>query len=415
MATLIDAVKTAGKRAFCSLQSTGYNAWYLFSKIADGDILAAGKFADASNGLFCNNPVPLVFGSSAQPPFSGGQCNTLYRVQFQYTHEAVTNFNTCDMAATTEQYDSGSPGNLQGPITAIQAVVRQVSSNCGGVSSYNIDIVGANGVVLGGPQLPGQGPNPPVITNIVITRADGMPDSCGSLPPVVPPYEPGSTTIVDDITYEPEGGGTQITIPATVVLGFAFVDIDANIRVPVTVNLGGIKIPLTLNVTTGDINLGGIRVGSPDIDYKFDIRVGGPGGITTPPGVEPPIGPPPGEPDYPELDQPPEPDSEPIIIGAVVTTTNITGRRDLLYQGGGNPNIEIPRLGFIQFLNYVPGLGLAWSEDIPVKNLRHLIRNPWPYGAVAVEGSPRNGVSWTITPVYKQAQFPIEYPDLVAI
>lgn len=415
MVTFIDAVKSAGKRAFCSLQSAGFNAWYLFSRLAEGDIVNAGKFADASNGLFCNNPVPPVFGSSAQPPFTGGQCNTLYRVRFQYTHTGVINFNTCETAETTEQYDSGAPGNLAGPITAIRPRVRQTSANCGGVSTYDIDILGAGGTLLGGPQVPGAGPNPPVITNIVITRADGLADDCGSLPPVVPPYQPGSTTIIEDITYEPEGGGPQITIPATVILGFAYVDANANIRIPVTVNLGGIKIPLSLNVTTGDINLGGIRVGSPDIDNKFDIRVGGPGGTTIPPGTEPPIGPPPGEPDYPELDEPPEPDIEPIIIGAVVTTNNIVGRRDLLYQGGGNPNIEIPRLGFINFLNYVPGLGLAWSEDIPIKNLRHLVQNPWPYGAVAVEGSPRNGVTWTITPVYRQAQLPIEYPDLVSI
>lgn len=407
MATLIDAVKNAGKQAFCTLQSAGYNAWYLFSKLAEGDMQAAGKFATASNGLFCNNPVDVPFGQLPSGPFTGGQCPT------GYLGEAAFNYPNGTRGYLLQK------GGLVGPIKGIVPVGTGVDGLGRTYTNWNFDtatgLVEPNGSGWVYDENLGQGIPKATLVSQTYTRMDGEPDNCGDIGGAVPPYEPGSTTIVTDITYTPEGGGPNITIPATVILGFAYVDANANIRIPVTVNLGGVKIPLSLNLTTGDINFGGIRVGSPDIDVKFDIRLGGPGGITVPPGSEPPIGPPPGEPDYPELEEQPEPDTEPIIVGAVVTTNNIIGRRDLLYQDGGNPNIEIPRLGFINFLNYVPGLGLAWSEDIPIKNLRHLVQNPWPYGAIAVEGSPRNGVSWTITPVYKQSQIPIEYPDLVEV
>lgn len=150
----------------------------------------------------------------APPPFTGGQCaGVLYNISATVT--ATSPFTGAVFTTTSSVARAG-------PIQAViptALVNRSVCTLPGGASGFrtfsNIRLritVTANGISAPAPStvIPGDwGPstctlNPAepndlaVLTNLVITRADGLPDECGNLPDTVrpgpnPPPDPGPT------------------------------------------------------------------------------------------------------------------------------------------------------------------------------------------------------------------------------
>lgn len=240
------------------------------------------------------------------------------------------------------------------------------------------------------------------IRDLMFVRADGLPDDCGDPPPVIPPPVNNYNQYDVDVTYN-DNDGNDITVPVTLIYGQAFIDADFNVQIPVKVNLTPqVSFNATLNVQTGDIkfNL------APTIDLSggtYNIGFGGDNRSTTNTtnyyvGGDPP--PPPDGSESDDTPPPTAPQSEQLIRGVIVTVTAHSGVMEgVFFQDGGNPDIYIPNLGYVQFAIRV-GSSVSWTADKPVKSLRSFIPCDWEGGAVDVQGTPRPGVEWTLTPVY---------------
>lgn len=349
---------------------------------------------------FCNEPHP---NPPASPPFAGGRCPVIYLVTVRWTAPSLV--------LGVSDYDDTSFNPVGGPISGLY--VEAVTSGLDERWEMGIDATDPN---LGTPSrfqarsidrlTWGQ----PTGTILSIVRDDGLPDDCGDLGDDVldtaplPPPQPITINYFDN-------DNNLVFFNGFLTLGFAYFDNDLNVHIPVNID---VPISVNPNFNFGfnfdiDFNLG---------DNSFTIKP------PAPPGERPPLPPgrPPGEdpgdprpeppppPPPPDVPKPPdrEEDSppEPVIRGVLVT---VVSDEDALTVGGlaqgDNPNIAIPNYGYVNFFTRLNGSVGGWSPDLPVKNARTLITCPWPGGAQRVEGTPRPGVQWVITPVYGPGGF----------
>jgi hypothetical protein len=215
-----------------------------------------------------------------------------------------------------------------------------------------------------------------------------------------------------DIDYY---GGNTVNIPLIAAFGFAKVDLNGELKIPINIDLGGIHFKADFNLNTGDIDF------FPISNYFGDRRPGPAPRDVVPPGgggdgPEDGDNPPPVPNPPPSIPPPPPPpdedneDSESVIIGVLVTVNAIASSTTTVLFQDDNPDIHVPNLGFVQFLSPVGRLASGWSSDIPVKNRRHLIPCPWPFGAIKVTGTPKSGVQWTLTPLYSKKLSPTLVP-----
>lgn len=256
---------------------------------------------------------------------------------------------------------------------------------------------------------PGQKWNLQTITvlNTEATPLDpGADNNCG-IQPDPPPYRPEDFTFPAPITYTPPGGA-DITIPFTAIVGLIYVDADLNVKMPVTFNVNptanlntniNFEFNATLNLNTGDV--------------EVDFIPNGPGS-PEPPALPPTSRPPITSPTNPAPPRPPSiPDAEPDpedaeegrqLVGVIVTSefTSPNPNASTIFQGD-NPNIQIPNLGYISFAIRTSSGAVAWTNDIPVKNLRAYIPVPENTTAIRAAGTPKRDVSWVLTPVYEKA------------
>lgn len=218
------------------------------------------------------------------------------------------------------------------------------------------------------------------------------------------PPPPGWNVKTGDITVGGGGGGGGITIPIAAVYAPITVNIDGTIKIPINVDVGGVKVNFNYDASRD------VYYTTPSGGGK-DYRPGEqPTDWEPAPGTRPPA-PPAGIP-APTIGDDLADDSDPsgrrVIVAVLVTVTSIPSSVSRLYQGD-NPMVGLPDLGIVQFLCRVGTKDFGWTGDIRVKNERHLIPCPIETGAIRVAGTPRTGVNWTLTPLYSRKSEPVNF------
>ena len=216
--------------------------------------------------------------------------------------------------------------------------------------------------------------NSSVIHEVWFTETpDG--DDCGDLPPVVDDYDP--QPVSRSITYITNEGDTITELGDFVLL--APVIIGGNVIAPVTVNIGGIKIPLRINFSTGDINFES-GDGFPDTPIPTVEEE-----PVENPGIEDEI-----------------PTVESLIYGVVVYSSPVTTGRDktTLVAQLGAPSLRLPRTGNVWF--QIPfGERSTWLGPYPVQSRNQLVMVPDGLGAVDVKLVASSGWSLQGVPLAK--------------
>lgn len=383
MPNFIDAVGESVNRAACVVLGSFAANLEILQYVLEPFATAPNyNGAAATYAARCGLPLPPSYDQV--PPFSGGQCPGVnYRVDasFDYNTNAIANpggFTTLSGFAVV-------PGRVLGTrIESIPGRVRLFVRFDGGEAL----IGGVNGSTNPG-ELVAQNDR---ITSI--TRPDGQPDNCGNPPYTPPSYQPGSNVTNENVTYE-DNSNNSVTIPVVIGFGYATVNVNGQIEIPVTLNFTGnatLNANGTLNFTTGDFNF---NAGNPNAPRPSGCS--DPNGYQPDPSVPTPPSEIPDEPaSPPDPDDPPEPES--VIKGCVVTVASLDDNETLLVQNE-NPDIYIPAVGYVQFKIRF-GDSTAWTNDIPVKNKRCFIPCPWEGGAVDVKGTPRFGNQFVVTPIY---------------
>lgn len=364
MVTFRDAVADSLRGALCAVIAINDDGAKLFGRVPG---LSSGadyfNFFAPLRAQLCNDDPADV--PTPEPPFTGGQCAVTYRID--YTGQLAgafcgdppppssgTQFYTGPLGAIVGLNDAPSgPGNL-----------------CPGFPAQNWYITTGNGslgIIYGS----AFGAERPTLT---ITRQDGQPDNCGDPPIIVPP--PGPVTQPINVTYNNEDNDV-VDIDGDVIFSPAFSIGDLNLRVPFTLNLGGLDFSGTLQIAPNF-----------NIDLAPRVYFGGPN------VVDDPELPPSGDPDTP--DDPPTDEETTVIIGVVIRSSPIGELQSTAIATQGMPTIYAPRLASCSFA-IESSLTVAWTSDIDVKNRDCYIPCPVPTGAVAVVVTPMPGweSSWT--------------------
>lgn len=338
----------------------------------------------AMYNLLCNRVPP----NDEPLPFNGGQCPVQYHIEAVGTLKDQSGINPDEPLSNSADPFGPIVGvrYITGNLGLNQQFVMDAYDGGGRPTVYNLFGTGGFGYLANCS-----------ITSVV--RVDGNPDNCGNpARPVPAPPDPGWNIGDTTITYT-NSDGVDVTIPISFIINNGYIDINAQVNVPVTVNIDNkFDVQATVNFSTGAINF---SVNN-DIKGAVNFNTGGigSGNVIT-------IGDPPSSSTDPQEGEP-DPRDDRAIVGVLVTVTSEpTGRATVIGQAD-NPDIYAPRLGNINFLCRIgSSLSGGWTGDIPVKNRRHLIPCPWKEGAVDVKGTPEPGVEWVLTPVYAAAQVPL--------
>lgn len=188
----------------------------------NGDVNAPTAFLKGTWDSLCA-PRPPGLPSTPPPPFTGGQCPVGYIVRFNvsWTNTDFTPPRQFDQDRTEGVFfkvnDIRTGLNTQG----LQAVII----NC---DSYNSP--GAPGGDVS--TFTGDSRFPLTLSNVVVTRQDGLPDTCGDPPGGYPtlPIPPGRLDTTTPYTYN---DGVDINIP-TLIAPITATGV-------VNVNVGGIN------------------------------------------------------------------------------------------------------------------------------------------------------------------------------
>ena len=379
-----NALYTAIRENICTVLSAinNYNDW--FSRLPFGFVnIGDGFIRDFYRALCNREPPPLP-----DPPFVGGQCpGVLYIVSVQW---ASADANGNIFPGTEVNYTSPP---ILGRITLIGSGVNPTNPNRiqylikynNGTQEVRFGNVDTTGPVK---QL--------VVLNSSIVRQDGLPDLCGDPAPIIPAPDPGYNQPTLDFTYI-DYSDNSVNLTGNFIFGAPLIKVDGTLTIPVRIDLGGVNP--TFN---GNLNLN-----EPFIEINFGNRNYTPSPSPSPDGYRSPDDTPNVPDDVPVPITPPSPDeSEPdtsrVIRGVIVTIISLSESVGVIFQDE-NPDIYIPNAGYVNFLIGVGQL-IAWSIDLPVKNRRCFIPCPWEGGAIAVEGTPRAGIVWELTPVYAIAE-----------
>jgi hypothetical protein len=366
--------------------------------IADGP---QGKSAVSDaykfQALYCNNPPP-------DTPYSPGKCPIRYAVKVPVlvTGSPEGSQNT---TYPFEFYRWGPIGTA--------TIVKTVDGSPNGTSVYQIKLT-SHGDAFGT-----RSPNPitevvadgfgvkepgvAVVTGTTSSKLNsGDSDTCPDEEP--PDYDPTNFTFPITINNTYNDGNT-INIPVVAIVGQFFVDANLNLNMPVKLSFSpsfkyAPSFPVTINANL-NLNTGGVSYditnNSQDTTIIRNPNYYSPDNTSDPDTNLPTY--PPGLPPTPTDNDPAA--SKRIIRAAIVTVTATDGTEaaGTIFQGE-NPDVRYPSLGVISFLIDAGGGKFGWTVDLPVKNERSFIPVDWELGAVAVKGTPKQGVTWTITPVY---------------
>jgi hypothetical protein len=232
-----------------------------------------------------------------------------------------------------------------------------------------------------------------------VSRLDGLPDDCGNPPPVIDPSPVPLPPETIPIPYT-DPSGVTVFIPVAFAAGFIYINASGEFNIPVTVNVDGrLNLNGNFNFNGGDIRInigGGGNGGSPGEGPGGGGDGGGPGGLD-PGGEQPsdPIDPPPPP---PVRDQP----GKKILVGVLCNLRIDDGSAiSTIFQGGSNPDIQVPNLGFVNFAYQVAEEGSAWGSDIPIKNLYTVLFAEDRLPCTDFGFTLRSGVSGRVLPLFK--------------
>lgn len=391
MAGFFDALKSASKDIICQYLNQQSNLEDAFATLVGGGYDPSGLPGTAQwwLNMYCpNQPVPPPRDGSYQ----GGQCECVnYQMFIDYSYKVHTNGVPGPLQNTSRGAGGGFYGKLGGTrleqINGFYDWQVYTGLDCASVPDAWRSVTT-------------QQIKPSATTYVEIvnwsmrcSRLDGLPDNCGNrVMDPLPPPAPNSNVFDKPVTYDGPGGtGIQITPKFTI--GRPFISPGLGVTIPVSVTINA-KASFVFNITpTAEFNFvfpGGNSDGpsSPSECCEVD----GPGG-TKPTNNPPPSSIDPSNPSTPSK-------ANDSIVGVVVTTTANQSKRPSIIPQDVNPDIYCPNLGFVSFLCRFQSKGpAAWTEDIPIKNLRQIVACPWPWGAIDVKGTPVEGNTMILTPI----------------
>lgn len=381
MASFADVVRDAAKQSFCDALGQSQEFNNELGKLTGYKPVIDGPAA--LRGAYCNRPEP---GPKPQAPFQGGQCDgSNYSITATLNARGVP--NGPDLAFPLQTFAVGPISNIsgetlpEGSSTIARAFVVDKNGKRYFGGSSNSTFVS--------------------LTGITVTRFGGLPDDCGNPPAPDPPFpEDGYVPQLPPGVYLNDTG-QEVQVQPTAKVRKPILRPDGGISVNIEVNVGGVIVDTDFNLNTGNINF---NFGSNNGNRP--TGGGSESGDYTGVDEEPPNTGTPGE--RLPTDRPPE--GERRIIGVIVSSTSVSSQNRLttIFQQG-NPNIFAPSLGHVNFLCRIgEGNIAAWTEDIKVKNRRHLIPCPWRQGAVDVKGTPNAGIAFTLTPIYDEVQSQVQ-------
>lgn len=384
---LVNAIRNA----FCTALQTQQNYYGYVGGTFKWAVTAqlAERFFATAYRLACNREPP----AAPTPSFTGGQCFTNYN-----WNGTIRQVRISSGAVTTTAFSrSGVPGKIGEVVVTSETEAgfpvwrsRIPSTSSTGAVTYT-DLGTIRRDIY----------QQPTWQSITVSRQDGLPDNCGNLPVPVPTPTPGYNTTTTNVTYT-NNNNVDVTLSATFIFAKASLNVKGELNVPVRIDLGGVNLQIggNINLNTGDVNL---NFGNPNYSRN---------GLPNPDCYEPD----PSIPDVPDdipddVTIPPTNQSQPettrVLRACIVTASVIPPDISLIFQDG-NPTITAPNLGYVSFCISVNGKK-SWTSDIPVKNARNFIPCPWDGGAIEVRGTPRQGVSWLITPVYALIEDAVEF------
>jgi len=387
MATFRESVIEQVRNAFCTYLGA-YEGF--LNSLPSPPIIGGDAFQQIPLGVtrftrrfLCDREPP----AESNPPFSGGQCPVEYD---------VTLFKDAVLGDGSPK--PGYPDTITvrglGPVLGFS-----ITQDPGFPEFIYVNFSDGNDYA-GNLNLPDERFVNCAITNVV--RVDGLPDNCGDpLPPIPSPPQPSEPIDLPIDYTDPDGDDFSLTLPI--------------IFAPIRVNLSGeLVVPFRLVIDpTYNVSFNGeVNINTGDIGINFKNVNLPPEGLPNQDDYDSPDDIPPYPPSVPNsiIPVPPAPDEDDtpeIIRACIVTVTAYYSNATRIFQDE-NPDIYAPNLGFINFGISINN-AIAWTSDIPVKNFRNFIECSWEGGAIAVRGTPRPGVTWTITPVRLRVEKPIEF------
>lgn len=395
MGTFTDALGGAIRQGFCSAINTLGTAVEISKNIAPpevGGFLLYNLPRELYN-LACDREPP----DAPSPGYSGGQCDTRYDVYVRYQLRVKS---------------TGAIVETDNPDVVVQGSVKGLRLVQETASIQRLYVVGGLAGNPGAESLTACGVNSTDSLEIVnqqilhVDRVDGLPDDCGNAPSPVPPYTPGGNTYNTNVTYDSHG--TSVTVPVGLVFGYAQVDVNGYLTIPVKVSVNlRPEFVANFNISTGGItfDFGGGSGRPPKYpDSRPQTNPYDTDTDTNPPAIPPEGGTPPPA-------KPTDPATSRVIIGCLVTvTTADLNRGQTLIAQGENPDIYAPAMGYVNFLVPTGGISAGWTPDQAIKNRRTYIPCPAFQGAVDVRGTFYPGYTGVIQPVFATKKSGVLYP-----
>lgn len=385
MATFFEALGNAAKSGLCTILSIGEN----YARIGQGSVIFGDDGAEAAflGGVrrqLCDQNPPAI--PPTQVP--SGQCpNVEYNIVVDYERFSSLN-NRWD---SIHFEHSGCNNEVGGPISGprryddgTRTYTEWTYTKLSTGQRTTVSVNWSNSAQIRGFQYR-------------YVRCDGN-SSANCDAPNVPDKPDWNVFGPTNVTYN-VGGNSYTIKPVFTFKGFEF-DVNGNIVAAFGVNYIDADLNVNANIDLNvPIDFGGFNF---DFGGNRDEQPAPTGDGCPPPkpdDADPEAEPPASEdPDETGEDDPVDPNA-PVIRAVVVTVRNSSQAADMgIIQQEDNPDILIPNAGFVSFQIRVDNT-VAWTSDIPVKNIRNFIPCPWDRGAIDVRGTPRPGVVWTLTPV----------------
>jgi len=376
--------------AYCTFVGLGSNQYRFLANLVGRSGEVPQRVVDEMLGLL-DNTIRFICGRSVPPPpIEGGECPVPYGIQITFT---ANHLNPAQSYTLTSVSDCNIAPAIYGPVGAPFTRTDEEGFIAWWLRGFDAD--GETQLIRITDSV-----NPTFYRDVTI-------DSL-SLFPCDPDFEgcEPSYRLPDGFDFDldlgevsfvyVDVGGQEINVDGRLILESPSVNVNGRLSIPFRFELG--NNTLNINPTfRGDFSVnfngGGLPpapitqppppdVNNFDVDVSIDIDGNPPPPVDDPPDVEF-YKPAPGK----------------LLYGVIVSSfVRNDSRLSTIFQGD-NPDIYVPSLGHVNFLQGV-GQNRAWSEDIKIKNTGQLIIAPDPLRAISVAATGQPGVSLRLNPVY---------------